>query len=303
MKSKPERIVPHLWFDKEAREAANFYVSVFGKDSKINHAATLSDTPSGDAETISFEIFGYPFMAISAGPYFTFNPSISFIVTCESREEIDRIWDRLSEGGGVLMPIDQYPFSERYGWLRDKYGLTWQLIMPGPDEKPAPRIIPSFLFVGEVYGKAEEAINHYVSIFKEASAGPVFRYGPGREPDKEDAVMFADFTLNGQKFAAMDSAREHGYKFNEAVSLMIYCDGQEEIDYYWERLSAVPEAEQCGWLKDKYGVSWQVVPVDLDEMMRKGTKEQMDRVTQAFLKMKKFDVAALKEAFANAAMV
>lgn len=303
MENKLEKIIPHLWYDKEAKEAAGFYVSAFGKNSQINHTATMHDTPSGDADVVSFEIFGHPFMAISAGPHFKFNPSISFMTICESREEIDRIWNRLSEGGGVLMPLDKYPFSERYGWLQDKYGLSWQLILPAPEDPPSPRIIPSLLFVEEVYGKAEEAINYYTSIFREANAGPVFRYGPNQEPDREDAVMFADFTLNGQKFAAMDSAREHGFRFNEAVSFMVYCDRQEAIDYYWEKLSAVPESEQCGWLKDKFGVSWQIISADLDEMMRKGTKEQVKRVTQAFLKMKKFDIDTLKEAYSNTAMV
>ena len=109
--------------------------------------------------------------------------------------------------------------------------------------------------------------------------------------------MFTDFMLENQWFAAMDSAREHGFAFNEAASFMVSCGTQEEIDHYWEKLSAVPEAEQCGWLKDKYGLSWQVVPSDMDEMMRKGTPGQMARVTQAFLKMKKFDLAALRHAY------
>ena len=109
--------------------------------------------------------------------------------------------------------------------------------------------------------------------------------------------MFADFMLENCWFAALDSAREHSFAFNEAISFMVSCERQEEIDYYWERLSAVPDAEQCGWLKDKYGVSWQIVPSRLDEMMRSGTKEQMARVTEAFLKMKKFDLAALQRAY------
>ena len=109
--------------------------------------------------------------------------------------------------------------------------------------------------------------------------------------------MFADFMLENQWFAAMDSAIEHDFSFNEAISFMVYCDTQEEIDYYWEELSAVPEAEQCGWLKDKYGLSWQIVPRALDEMMQDGNHERLDRVTRAFLKMKKFDLAALQRAY------
>jgi predicted 3-demethylubiquinone-9 3-methyltransferase (glyoxalase superfamily) len=109
--------------------------------------------------------------------------------------------------------------------------------------------------------------------------------------------MFTDFLLENTWFAAMDSALGHSFNFNEAISLVVYCETQEEIDYYWEQLSAVPEAEQCGWLKDKYNVSWQISPSALDEMLTNGTPEQCDRVTKAFLKMKKFNIAELQKAF------
>jgi predicted 3-demethylubiquinone-9 3-methyltransferase (glyoxalase superfamily) len=155
MTTAKQKITPHLWFDKEAKEAAEFYTSIF-PNSKITNVTTLRNTPSGDCDVVSFELSGQPFMAISAGPLF---------------------------------------------------------------------------------------------------------------------------------------------KFNESISFMVYCDTQEEIDYYWKKLSAVPEAEQCGWLKDKYGLSWQIVPTTMDEMMQNGTEEQIARVTQAFLKMKKFDLAELQKAY------
>lgn len=153
------------------------------------------------------------------------------------------------------------------------------------------------MFVGDNCGNAEEAINFYLSIFKNAKQGLIVRYPKGMEPDKEGTIMFADFSLENQWFSAMDSAHEHKFNFNEAFSFMVYCDTQEEIDYYWERLSAVPEAEQCGWLKDRVGLSWQIVPTEMDEMMGKGTPEQLARLTEAFLKMKKFDLAELREAY------
>ena len=304
-----QKITPHLWFDKEAKEAAEFYASIF-PDSKVTNITTLHNTPSGDCDVVSFELWGQKFMAISAGPLFKFNPSVSFIVNFDpllfdrssspekdAREKIDMVWEKLSEGGTVLMPIDKYPFSERYGWIQDKYGLSWQLILTNPEGDPRPPILPSLMFVGDNAGRAEEAINFYLSVFKDSKMGLVYRYGPNQEPDKEGTIMFADFMLENYWFAAMDSAREHNFTFNEAVSFMVYCDTQKEIDYYWEKLSAVPEAEQCGWLKDKYGVSWQIIPKDMDEMMSKGTREQIDRVTQAFLPMKKLDIAELKKAY------
>lgn len=123
------------------------------------------------------------------------------------------------------------------------------------------------------------------------------RYGKDQAPDKEGTLMFAEFMLENGWLAAMDSAHEHKFDFNEAVSLMVECNTQEEIDYYWEKLSAVPEAEQCGWLKDKYGLSWQINAHEMNDMLTKGSREQVDRVTKAFMPMKKLDIAAIKKAY------
>ncbi|MFP5115915.1 VOC family protein [Bacillaceae bacterium C204] len=300
-KSKP-KIVPHLWYDKEAKEAAEFYTSIF-PDSKITNVRTIHNTPSGDSDIVSFELWGQKFMAISAGPFFKLNPSVSYIVNFDpsrekdAGEKINEVWNKLSEGGTVLMPLDKYPFSEKFGWIQDKYGFSWQLILTNPEGEERPPLVPSLLFVGDNCGNAEEAINFYLSVFKDAKQGLFARYPKGMEPDKEGTIMFADFMLENQWFSAMDSAHEHKFSFNEAFSFMVYCDTQEEIDYYWERLSAVPEAEQCGWLKDKFGLSWQIVPTGMDEMMSKGTPEQLARVTNAFLNMKKFDLVELQKAY------
>ena len=297
-----QKIIPHLWFDKEAKEAAEFYTSTF-PDSKLTNITTIQNTPSGDCDIVSFELWGYRLMAISAGPLFKFNPSISLMVNFDPAQDkdaktrIDKVWGKLSAGGNILMPLDKYPFSERYGWVQDRYGLSWQLILTNPEGEKRPTIIPFFLFVGDVYGRAEEASDFYLSIFKRSKRGAIVRYGAGQAPDKEGAVMFTDFMLEDQWFAAMESAHEHKFKFNEAISLMVNCDTQEVIDYYWEKLSAVPEAEQCGWLKDKFGISWQIVPTAMDTMMRDGNPEQIARVTQAFLKVKKFDLADLRKAY------
>ncbi len=297
-------IVPHLWYDREAKEAAEFYCSVF-PDSRITSITTLHNTPTGDCDVVSFALWGYSFMAISAGPLFKFNPSVSFKVNFDPSQDkdaktrIDDMWAKLSEGGKILMPLDKYPFSERYGWIQDKYGLSWQLILTNPEGEERPLIIPSLLFVGDVYGKAEEASDFYLSVFKNSKRSAMARYPAGMEPDKEGAVMFTDFMLERQWFAAMDSAHEHNFAFNEAISLMVNCEDQNEIDYYWEKLSAVPEAEQCGWLKDKYGLSWQIVPTVMDKMMQDQDPDRLARVTQAFLEMKKFDLAALQRAYAG----
>src|SRR5262252_2494032 len=283
-----QKIVPHLWFDKEAKEAAEFYTSAF-PDSKVTNLTTIHDTPSGDCDIVSFKLWGYSFMAISAGPLFKFNPSISLMVNFDPSQDkdaktrIDKVWEQLSAGGNVLMPLDKYPFSERYGWVQDKYGLSWQLILTNPEGEQRPTIIPSLLFAGDVCGKAEEASDYYLSTFKHCKRGTLVRYVAGQAPEKEGAVMFTDFMLDGQWFAAMDSAREHKFKFNEAISFMVLCDTQAEIDYYWDKLSADPKAEQCGWLKDKFGLSWQVAPAAMNEMLSGNDQAKIDRVTKAFL--------------------
>jgi predicted 3-demethylubiquinone-9 3-methyltransferase (glyoxalase superfamily) len=291
-----QKITPHLWFDKEAKEAAEAYVSIFGKDSKIKHISRLDNTPSGSVDLVAFELLGQEFQAISAGPLFKFNPSVSFHVKCDTPDEVDAIWERLSQGGTALMELGAYPFSERYGWVQDKYGLTWQLIYSGGADVKQ-RITPVIMFVGDVCGKAEEAINFWTSLFQGSKVDAVARFGKGEEPDQEGTLKYASFSLSSQEFVAMDSAHQHTFGFNEAISLIVHCNTQEEIDGYWNKLSAVPEAEQCGWLKDKYGFSWQIVPTAMDEMMRGGSMEQIARLTEAFLQMKKFDIESLKRAY------
>jgi predicted 3-demethylubiquinone-9 3-methyltransferase (glyoxalase superfamily) len=289
------RITPHLWFDKEAVAAAEFYTAVF-PDSKVTNVSRITDTPSGDCDIVSFELIGQPFQAISAGPLFKFTPAISFLVRCATTDQVEALWSMLSDGGDALMPLDSYPFSERYGWTTDRYGLSWQVMHDSRGEIDQ-AIVPTLMFVGDVCGKAEEAVNHYTSVFPDSKVDHIQRYDEGEEPDRPGTVRHLYFALDGYKLAAMDSAREHDFGFNEAISLMVGCETQDEIDHYWDELSAVPESEQCGWLKDSWGVSWQVVPTALDEMMSHSTEEQLGRVTQAFLQMKKFDIAELRRAY------
>ena len=292
------QITPHLWFDKDAKNAVDFYASVF-PNSKINHTAVLNNlpTPTGECDILSFELAGQPFMAINAGPLFKFNPSISFLVVQKTREAVDELWAKLSTGGSVLMELGEYPFSKRFGWASDGYGLSWQ-IMFDDSGYPFQRLVtPSLMFVGDVAGRAEEAMTFYASIFPESEVGTISRYPAGMEPEREGTVKHGSVFLAGQEFFAMDSAGPHKFAFNEAISFLIPCEDQKEIDFYWDKLAADPKSEQCGWLKDKYGVSWQVWPTIMGEIMRKGTREQIDRVTKAFLPMKKFDLAALRKAY------
>lgn len=291
-----KKIVTHLWFDKkeDVHEATALYTSLF-KDSKIENIRTITDTPSGDCDIITFKLAGQDFMAINAGPIFKFNPSISMFVVFDTEAEIEAVWNKLIDGGKALMAYDTYPWAKKYGWLQDKYGLTWQLSM-SENHQMEQKITPLIMFTQDKAGKAKEAIEMYTSIFPNSKIEMAAPYEKG-EGDKEGYIKHSRFTLNGKNFMAMDSSGPHEFIFNEAISFIVNCDTQEEIDYYWEKLSAVPESEQCGWLKDKFGVSWQIVPTAMNDMMAKGDKEKIARVTQAFLKMKKFDIAALQKAY------
>lgn len=287
-----QKIVPHLWYDKEAKEAAEFYTSLFEQSGIIKVQAIKNPPPLSESELVSFELAGQEFMTISAGPYFKLNPSVSLMVACFSTEEIDALWQALSAGGTALMEIGEYPFSKRYGWIQDRFGLSWQLMLV--DEGQAiQKITPNLLFSAAVCGKAEEAIHFYTDIFNHSHIAAISHYGAGDTAILKAKVNYASFTLDGLSLSAMDNAYDVGYSFNEAFSLIINCKDQAEIDYFWAKLSAVPESEQCGWLKDKYGLSWQVVPDNVDDLLFGGTEEEVRRVTEAFLEMKKIDIEAV----------
>ncbi|MCB0374995.1 MAG: VOC family protein, partial [Sinomicrobium sp.] len=210
-------IIPHLWFDNEAKDAVHFYTAIF-PDAKTITATTLTDTPSGTVDIITFQLWGDRFMAINAGPMFKFNPAVSFYVYCGSAAEIERLYNALSEGGKVLMPLDTYPWSEKYAWVQDKYGLSWQLDVSGTDSRQ--KIVPSLLFVNEKSGRVKEAVSYYTSVFPEAAVLLEAPYDKSA-PVEEGTLLFAQFELNGYRFNAMSSIIKHDHDFNEAVSFMV----------------------------------------------------------------------------------
>lgn len=290
-----KRIIPHLWFDREAKEAAAFYTELFS-DARITLTRLIADTPSGDVDAVDFKLEGQPFRAISAGPEFRLNPSISLFVTCSTVGEVDALWHSLIEGGTALMELGEYPFSRRFGWLQDRFGVSWQFNV-SEGEKPKQKIVPYMQFSGPARGKAADAVKYYTELFR---ASDLQRKRGDEAPDETAAVSEAGlhiFHLLGQRFFAMDHGYDADFTFNEAFSWIVICDTQEEINYFWNKLSKVPEAEACGWLKDQFGVSWQIVPNQLGEWMETGTAEQTKRLTEAMLQMKKLDIAVLQKAY------
>ena len=276
-----QKIVPSLWFDHVAAEAANFYAEVLP-------GATVTDTQyypmegpldfqqefAGKELTVEFEVQGYRFVAINAGPEFRVNPSVSFMLNLDpsrderAREHLDGVWAALSDGGAELMTLGEYEFSPHYGWIQDRFGVSWQLILTDAAGEPRPFVIPNLLFGGSAQNRAGEAMEYYTSVFEGARTGDVWRYPDAVGPAPAGSIMFGELNLFGQWFALMDSAVEQDFTFNPGVSLMLQCQDQEELDRYWHELSAVPEAEQCGWLVDRFGLSWQVVPANMSELMQ-----------------------------------
>jgi predicted 3-demethylubiquinone-9 3-methyltransferase (glyoxalase superfamily) len=276
---KSNMIYPCLWFDGNAKDAADFYCSVFD-NSVITYENQM---------VVIFESSGQKFMCLNGGPEFTINPSVSFYVLCETEEEINRLWKNLLEGGFELMPLDKYEWSKKYVWLQDKFGVNWQLSFGGM-EKTGQKISPVLMFTDKQAGKAEQAVQFYTSVFTGSGVIGIVKYDKD-DNDVEGTVKHAEFTLNNQAFMAMDSSFMHEFSFNEAVSLVVDCETQEEIDYFWERLTEGGEEIQCGWLKDRFGVSWQIVSVILYKLMSDPLRSE--RVTRAFLQMKKFEIEKL----------
>ena len=291
------KIIPVLWFDMQAEEAAAFYTSLFRNSRITDTMRTEIETPSGNEPgsvlTAAFELDGQPFSALNGGPHFRFTPAISLFVNADTADEVDTLFARLSEGGSVMMPLGAYPFSERFGWVADRYGLSWQINL-GPRRQ---KVMPALMFTGKQAGRAEEAMRLYSSLFDGSDIAHVEHFGPGDEGNIPGSVKFAVFHLGGRDFAAMDSAFDHGFTFNEAISLMIPCESQQDVDTLWAQLSKDPDAEQCGWCKDSFGVSWQVTPAEMLEMLSSPDRAGVKRVMDAFMPMHKLELEPLRAAF------
>jgi predicted 3-demethylubiquinone-9 3-methyltransferase (glyoxalase superfamily) len=275
-------IVPCLWFDGKAQEAADFYARVFPDAAKAYDSGL----------TVGLRVAELDLMLLNGGPEYSINPSISFFYDCRSEAELDRLWASLSEGGSVLMDKGEYPFARRYGWVADRFGVNWQLILREGEVRQ--RAFPSLMFTREQAGRAEEAIRFYAAVFKDAEVGDLSRYGPGMEPDREGSVNYGQFRLGSRWMTAMDSAHAHEFGFSEGLSLVVACADQAEVDYFWERLSEGGSEGRCGWLKDRFGLSWQVVPESLGRLM--SDPDRAPRVVEAFMKMSKLVISDLEKA-------
>ena len=273
-------IYPSVWCNNNASEMAEYYAGIF-PDTKITNA---------NAVVVMLEISGQKLMLLNGGDMFRPNPSISLMYLTTSQGEVESLYSKLIENGKALMPLDGYPFSPKYGWVEDRYGVSWQLYT-GQAEHIIQKVVPTLMFAGRNNGKAEEAVGFYTSLFVDSQPRGMLRYS-GAEGETPGNIQHGEFMLNGYLLMIMDSSYPHAFGFTEGLSLVVLCDDQEEIDRHWFGLIADGgEESMCGWLKDRYGVSWQIVPSMLDKLMA-----ESPRVTEELMKMRKLDIRKLQEA-------
>jgi predicted 3-demethylubiquinone-9 3-methyltransferase (glyoxalase superfamily) len=265
-------IYPCLWFDINAKDVAVYYCDIF-KNGKL-----LSE----NSITSYFEIMGTKFLALNGGKTFKVNQAISYYVYCNGNDEISRLYDKLSEGGKILMPLNTYPWSNKYAWIADKYGVNWQLDIANIESEQ--KILPSMLFANAKMNSVREAINQYLSIFPNSKL--ILESPCPPEMNMAKAILFAQYSLSGFLFNSMSSNFNHAFDFTPGNSFVIECENQEEIDFYWEKLGEEGFYSQCGWLQDKCGISWQIVPKILSKLMSDPAKAP--KVVEAYMKMQKF---------------
>jgi predicted 3-demethylubiquinone-9 3-methyltransferase (glyoxalase superfamily) len=278
-----KQITPCLWFNNQAKEAAALYCSIF------TNAKITAQSPM----VTEIEVSGQKFILLDGGPMYQPNASISFYYLCENEQELDRIWKALSKEGNVMMPLDKYPWSEKYGWVSDPYGVSWQIGL-GKFSDVGQKITPCLLFTGKQYGRVDEAIEHYSTIFGNVNVEGILRYGASEAPDTEGKVKHAQIALHGQKFMLMESAASHNFTFTDGLSFTVYCETQDQIDYYWEKLTESGKESMCGWLKDKFGVSWQIIPTQLGKIL--SDPKKAGKAAQAFMSMRKLNIEQIVQA-------
>ncbi len=284
-------IQPCLWFDRQAEEAAKLYTSLFrhaklGDTARYGKAgAKASGQPESSVMTVEFELEGLRILALNGGPHFQLDPTVSFFVAAENEPELERLWKGLCHQ--ERMALGTYPWSPKYGWCEDRFGVNWQLIL-GPRRQ---KISPALLFANRCFGKAEEAMRLYTQLFPDSKLETVTR------DEKSGAVLHGLARIGGVDFVFFEGPIDPKFGFSCAFSFIATCESQRELDAIWSKLSAVPEAERCGWLRDPFGVSWQVIPGDWRKMLREGTSAQKERLMAALMQMKKPDLETLRIAY------
>ena len=282
-------IFPCLWFNGDGKEAADFYCKIF--NGKIT-----ADTPV----VLNIELFGQKFMFLNAGPQFEKNASISFTILCKTDDEVQQYWNELIKNGTILVELSEYPWSKKYGTVKDQFGVTWQIYLG--EKQSDQKIIPTLIFINQNNGQAKKAIEFYTSIFPNSKMGGTLKYGEGARNGTHELaenIQHADFEIDNYSFFCMDSSQNHQFDFNEGISMVVMTDDQIQTDHLWNSLLADGGRESmCGWLKDQFGLSWQIVPKKLLELMNDFDQPQKaQKVVEAMMSMQKIVIADLENAY------
>ncbi len=299
MGGRMRRIVPCLWYTREAGEAAEFYKLAL-PDTRIKKISHFDEVPpeaggikSGDVMLVKLMIGDSEIHLLNGGPYYEHTPSVSLMVTVGSKEELDLIHQKLSPGGTALIEIGEYPFSPRYTFFSDKFGVHWQLIMKEGEKL---KVTPTVIFGGEKQGLGPEAMEHYLSIFADSSVLEEERYKKN-EGGIENSLKYSCLKIGESELVIMDAGNPSPMVLTGAISFVVPCKDQNEIDSFWEKIGAEGKEIHCGWIEDKFGVSWQVVPENLDMFINGPDKEKARRAMRAMLKMVKLDMDKIRSAY------
>lgn len=280
----PANLYPCLWFQSNAAEAVNYYNTVF-RNSAIYSSGEMA---------CSFQLMDTRFIAINGNRENGFNPAVSFFVYCGSENEIERLYDLLRQDGNVLMPLGAYPWASKYAWVSDKYGINWQLDID--DIKTKHKIVPALMFANHKAASVKLAVEHYTGIIPQSRILLESPFGPDAGMP-EDAVLFAQIKLNQFVLNCMASPVEHHFDFNPAVSFVIECSGQDDIDYYWDELGKNGTYQMCGWLTDQFGVSWQIIPDRLPELL--SSPGNAGKLFPVMTQMRKINISDMESALSR----
>ena len=299
----PSELVPCLWLGDQAEAAASLYLEAFA-DARVEsvahypeEGANPANLPPGSVLTVDVRLAEQRLTLLNGGPGFRPNPSVSFHVHLGDAADVDALHATLGEGGAELMPLGEYPWSARYAWIEDRFGVSWQ-IMARPEARE-PAIVPCLMYAGEHHGGAREAIDAYVGAIPNSRVLEVETFAEG-EGGEAGTVKQGRFELAGHTMVAMDGGTGHAFGFDEGASLQVLCSAQAEVDRVWSALAVGGEEGPCGWVRDRFGLWWQVVPEAMATWMSSDDAAARDRVFRAMLSMGKLDVDALERAYRGA---
>lgn len=287
-------LTPCFWCNGTLTEQARAYAALF-PDARINGLPAADWQPRDGLIFVVLDLDGSPVALLDGGPAFAPTPALSLFVLRDTADAVRALWAALSDDGQILMPLGEYPWSPLYGWVRDRWGVTWQ-VAQGPLADTGQAVTPYLTFAGPAAGRARAALDLYMRAFPGASLDGIMDHD-GSGPDAAGTVMHAQLRLAGGALMLGDSAHGHDWGFGTGVSLMAECETQAEIDRLWDLLIADGGApSRCGWLTDPHGLSWQVLPAWLGRTMASADADTAARIMAAFMPMSKLDLATLQAA-------